>query len=78
MTRENAEVAEVAPREAHPDSRLLCFMADLREAPSGGQQGRHFIRHRELANQRVATETVRAAVPASPGGDISLHPERTA
>ena len=39
----------MAPRVAHPDPRLLCFMPDLREAPSGGQQGRDFFRHRESA-----------------------------
>jgi len=28
------------------------FMADLREPPSGGQQGRDFFRQRERGNQR--------------------------
>ncbi len=37
---------------------------DLREPP-GGQQRRDFFRHRERANQRVATETAR-------GGDADL------
>ena len=37
---------------------LVRFMADLRDSPSGGQQDRDFIRRRERARQRVATEPV--------------------
>ena len=47
-------------------------MSDLRE-PSGGQQGRDFSVG-ESGEERVATETASAAMPASPGGVISLHP----